>query len=75
MGLVVVLQHNEKKGRRGCITMQSITWPWRSEVNSFPQSDSLQSSRTWRIGKAISVDFVFDRVPKTLQFMQRREEH
>ena len=33
MGLVVALQHNDMQGLRGCMIMQSTTWPWRVEVN------------------------------------------
>jgi len=33
MGLVVALQHNSERGLRGCMIMQSTTWPWRAGVS------------------------------------------
>ncbi len=33
MGLVVTLQHDGTRGLRGCMIMQSTTWPWRTGVD------------------------------------------
>ena len=49
MGLAVALQHNGTRDLRGCMTMQSTTWPWRVGVTGCRQSNALQSKRTWRI--------------------------
>jgi len=49
MGLVVTLQHNGTRDLRGCMIVQSTTWPWRAGVTGCRQSNALQSKRTWRI--------------------------
>ena len=49
MGLVVTLQYNGTRDLRGCMIMQSTTWPWRVGVTCCLQSNALQSKRTWRI--------------------------
>lgn len=41
MGLAVALQHNSKRDLRGCIIMQSTTWPWRAGVFCCHQSNAL----------------------------------
>jgi len=46
MGLAVALQHNSKRDLRGCMIMQSTTWPWRAGVYCCRQSNVLQSKRT-----------------------------
>ena len=52
MGLVVTLQYNGTRDLRGCMIMQSTTWPWRVEVYCCRQSNALQSKRTWRVGES-----------------------
>jgi len=49
MGLFVTLQHNGEQDLRGCMIMQSTTWPWRAGVSGCRLSNLLQSKRTWRI--------------------------
>jgi len=49
MGLAVALQHNGEQDLRGCMIMQSTTWPWRVGVTGCRQSKALRLDRTWRI--------------------------
>jgi len=46
MGLAVALQHNSKRDLRGCMIMQSTTWPWRAGVSGCRLSNVLRSKRT-----------------------------
>ena len=57
MGLIASLQHNGTRGLRGCMTMQSTTWPWPAGVSGYRQSNELDSKRTWRIRES-SLRFV-----------------
>ena len=45
MGLAVALQHNSKRDLRGCMIMQSTTWPWRAGVYCCRQSNVLRRYR------------------------------
>ncbi len=49
MGLVVRLQHNRTRDLRGCMIMQSTTWPWRAGVSGCRPSNALRRDRTWRV--------------------------
>jgi len=41
MGLVVTLQHNGTRGLRGCMLMQSTTWPASLRVHRCRRSNAL----------------------------------
>ena len=45
MGLAVALQHNSKRDLRGCMILQSTTWPWRAGVSGCRQSNVLRRYR------------------------------
>ena len=49
MGLIVWLQHNGTRDLRGCMIMQSTTWPRSAGVFSCRQSNARRSKRTWSI--------------------------
>ena len=55
--LVVALQHNDTLDLRGCMIMQSTTWPWRTEVKCCLHQSPLLLKRTWRIGKVVLFGF------------------
>jgi len=48
-GFIVTLRHNGMRDLRGCMIMQSTTWPWRIGVYCCRLPNVLQSKRTWRI--------------------------
>ena len=45
--------NNQTRGLRGCMIMQSTTWPCRIEANGCPHKTPLLLKRTWRIGKVV----------------------
>ena len=45
MSPAVILQHNGTQELRGCMSMQSTTWPWRAGVSGCRQSNVLRVYR------------------------------
>jgi hypothetical protein len=69
------MQHNGKRGLRGCMIMQSAARPWRIGLHCCHHQTPCTPNEPGEMGKILVSISASIRVPNLLEIMQPSEEH